>query len=140
MVSTNYYEYIRLKELRHSGLLGMKWGLRRFRNKDGTLTEAGKERYYPNRKEKSEKAPDWRTMSNEELTTKIDRMTLQKKYIDLYSQLHPDKLKRVKKFMADMAETLAKATVTAMANKLVESSGKGKKKDQNNSGGGNSNP
>lgn len=30
----------------HWGLLGMKWGLRRFQNPDGTLTPAGKERYY----------------------------------------------------------------------------------------------
>lgn len=29
----------------HHGILGMKWGIRRFQNKDGTLTEAGKKRY-----------------------------------------------------------------------------------------------
>lgn len=29
----------------HSGIKGMKWGVRRFRNEDGTLTEAGKRRY-----------------------------------------------------------------------------------------------
>ena len=32
-------------ELRHHGILGMKWGVRRYQNKDGTLTAAGKERY-----------------------------------------------------------------------------------------------
>lgn len=32
-------------ELRHFGILGQKWGIRRFQNPDGTLTEAGKERY-----------------------------------------------------------------------------------------------
>lgn len=31
--------------LAHHGIKGMKWGVRRFRNKDGTLTEAGKNRY-----------------------------------------------------------------------------------------------
>lgn len=30
----------------HFGILGQKWGVRRFQNEDGTLTEAGKERYY----------------------------------------------------------------------------------------------
>lgn len=29
----------------HHGVKGMKWGVRRFRNEDGTLTEAGKKRY-----------------------------------------------------------------------------------------------
>lgn len=32
-------------ELQHWGVKGMKWGVRRFQNKDGTLTAAGKKRY-----------------------------------------------------------------------------------------------
>lgn len=32
-------------ELEHYGVLGMKWGIRRYQNKDGTLTAAGKKRY-----------------------------------------------------------------------------------------------
>ena len=28
----------------HHGILGMKWGIRRYQNKDGSLTPAGKER------------------------------------------------------------------------------------------------
>lgn len=31
--------------LTHHGILGMKWGVRRYQNKDGTLTDAGKKRY-----------------------------------------------------------------------------------------------
>lgn len=31
-------------ELYHHGIKGMKWGIRRFQNKDGTLTEEGKKR------------------------------------------------------------------------------------------------
>lgn len=32
-------------ELQHHGILGMKWGVRRYQNEDGTWTEAGKKRY-----------------------------------------------------------------------------------------------
>jgi len=31
--------------LKHYGILGMKWGVRRFQNKDGSLTPEGKIRY-----------------------------------------------------------------------------------------------
>lgn len=42
----NYYGYelIRESDLAHHGILGMKWGIRRFQNKDGTRTDAGKAR------------------------------------------------------------------------------------------------
>lgn len=32
-------------ELTHHGILGMRWGVRRYQNKDGTLTAKGKKRY-----------------------------------------------------------------------------------------------
>ena len=39
------YGYIKNDELRHHGIKGMKWGVRRFQNKDGSLTPSGKKRY-----------------------------------------------------------------------------------------------
>ena len=36
----------------HSGVKGMKWGVRRYQNEDGTLTEAGKKRYARDAREK----------------------------------------------------------------------------------------
>ena len=38
-------DYLETKELYHHGIKGQKWGIRRYQNDDGTLTEAGKERY-----------------------------------------------------------------------------------------------
>lgn len=38
------YEYYE-NELYHAGVKGMKWGVRRYQNPDGSLTPAGKKRY-----------------------------------------------------------------------------------------------
>ena len=48
---TNYYlgpdgNLYTKDELQHWGIPGMKWGVRRFQNRDGSLTSAGKKRRY----------------------------------------------------------------------------------------------
>ena len=35
---------LKTNELQHHGILGMKWGVRRYQNPDGTLTLAGRKR------------------------------------------------------------------------------------------------
>ena len=57
-------------ELRHHGILGMHWGIRRYQNKDGTLTSAGKKRYG---KEKTETTSEKNSNDNSKaMISKMD--------------------------------------------------------------------
>ena len=42
----SYYAIDTTNDLAHHGILGMKWGVRRYQNEDGSLTSAGRLRYY----------------------------------------------------------------------------------------------
>jgi hypothetical protein len=51
MSTTNYIltpdgNFLSESELCHHGIKGMKWGVRKYQNEDGSLTPAGKKRYY----------------------------------------------------------------------------------------------
>ena len=46
-------------ELKHHGILGMKWGIRRYQNPDGSLTSEGKARYLKNSKVKNYTEDDY---------------------------------------------------------------------------------
>ena len=72
------------KELYHHGIKGMKWGVRRYQNKDGSLTEAGKNRQIKSDRRRAVK--NRRSMSNEELRKGIERLRLEKQYKDLMNE------------------------------------------------------
>lgn len=81
--------------LAHYGVLGMKWGVRRYRNKDGSRTAEGKRRrkreyskdYEETKTLRKKKASE---LSNEELKKVTKRLQLEQNY----KQLNPSIVKR----------------------------------------------
>ena len=64
-------------ELYHHGIKGMKWGVRRYQNEDGTLTAAGKKR------KRNDYASEVKSMSTDELRRKVNRLNNEQRYIEL---------------------------------------------------------
>lgn len=53
-----YFDEMYEEALEHHGILGMKWGVRRFQNYDGTLKAAGKSRYKTDKPTRAERKAD----------------------------------------------------------------------------------
>lgn len=67
-------------ELQHWGIRGMKWGIRRYQNADGTLTNAGKKRY---NKEMEKLKEEERVLKNKQKTqAKLDKLEAKRKELD----------------------------------------------------------
>lgn len=70
--------------LMHYGIKGQQWGLRRFQNEDGSLTEEGKLRYNEGKPESEE----WRKneaehLTDAELRRRNNRLQMERQYKDL---------------------------------------------------------
>ena len=74
-------DYLKTKELYHWGIKGQKWGVRRYQNEDGTLTESGRARYNSDLTEK-----DPKKMTDEDLRKSSQRIQAEQNYKMLRSK------------------------------------------------------
>lgn len=127
-------------ELTHWGVKGMRWGVRRYQKKDGSLTPAGKKRrakleaelnQLAGKKSASDNNPDRKKlaseMSDDELRAKTTRMMLEANYHNAQRNLaiaNPQKVSAGQKFMNglmnDVIAPAAKNAGKAWAEKFMK--------------------
>ena len=127
-------------ELYHFGIKGMRWGVRRYQNPDGSLTNAGKKRLKKgqtsNEETDSSNKPSTKSsptktvkdMSDDELRQAINRLQLEQQY----KNLSPKNVSKGKKFVdtvkndvlkpaaIDMGKQVAKSLMTKGVNSLIK--------------------
>lgn len=101
-------------ELYHWGIKGMKWGVRRYQNKDGTLTSEGKKHYSQDHEDytRAHTKKSVREMSDSELNARINRLQKERQYEQLTAS--PSKLQKAIKIAG--ATAMALGTVTTLYN------------------------
>ena len=118
--------------LEHHGIIGMKWGVRRYQNKDGTLTNAGKARYATDGdtgstapKSSTGKKTDTSSksvseMSDEELRARLNRINMEDQYNAAMAKRNPQKDQHVNKLVNDLAEQAVRNFAQKGIEKLVK--------------------
>lgn len=130
------------EELAHHGIPGMRWGVRRFQNKDGSLTAAGKKRYgidggeadssgsggkAQGKKSRPKKISE---MSDAELRQRLNRLQMEKQLKQLMSEQEAQKQKKGESFVKKTAKNFIQTAISGRVEKWAQSLGEGKKKEE----------
>lgn len=112
-------------ELYHWGIKGQKWGVRRFQNKDGSLTSAGRKRQKQNMSQDAKdayaiKKKKVSEMSNVELRKLNERQNLERNY----KSLNPSVISKGAKAVGTTAAALGTIVALRKNGKQVIAMGK----------------
>ncbi len=116
--------------IQHAGILGMKWGVRRYQNKDGSLTPAGKKHYAQQQSGSDDyqrtrmlRAKGTKNLSTKELQELTQRMNLEKQYNSLNPSDYAKGMDFTKKIIAagTTAASLYALTKTPLGKAVISS-------------------
>ena len=119
--------------IKHHGIKGQKWGVRRFQNKDGSLTPLGRKRQQydgPVHEDynKSHDAKSVKAMSDKELRDRLNRLNMERQYIQLTAQDKSIGKKMVSDILLNVGKELAKEYLKNYAKKSIDEALKKSKK------------
>lgn len=106
-------------DIQHWGIKGQKWGVRRFRNPDGSLTDAGKARYAASTGKKNPL-----DMTDKELQAAVNRLRNEKDWRALVAELDGKKISKGKKKVGEFLNTLGNQIVLPFAKSASSAAGK----------------
>lgn len=104
--------------LQHYGVKGMKWGIRRYQNADGTLTTAGRQRQSAQKKRDDVRKRG--TLTNAQLKAKIERIQLERQLRTLTEQeIYPGRA-----IARDILKSIGQKTITTIGTGALLYAGK----------------